>query len=84
MISHLLVMYVMNLGLTYDNNVSPMIILFVFDFALLSDSDTSAAHAATCAWDTLLEGTSTPSIYNNMEFFRDNSSPPNKDLSDSK
>ena len=68
----MLPLQVMYLDLIQNNGGSPMSGLSMFHFSLLFDSDSSAAHAANRAWDTLLEGSSNPSMHDTAEFFREN------------
>ena len=62
----------MDLDLTQNNGGLTKSDLFVFNFAPLSDSDSSAACAATRASYTLLEGAFLPSMCNTTELFGDN------------
>ena len=59
----------MELELLQNTNGSSMINLTAFHSNPLSKYDTSASHAATHEWDTLLESTSVPSMYETIKLF---------------
>ena len=51
----------------------------LLQFTPLSNQDKIAARTATCAWETLLDGTTTLSMYDTIEFFHEQVAPAIKD-----
>ena len=51
----------------------------LLQFTLLSNQDKIAARTATCAWETLLDGTTTLSMYDTIDFFHEQVAPAIKD-----